>query len=196
MDKQGIINKKLILIAVKAGNYKAFGQIYNQYYQKVFNYALRFARDKDAAEELSQDVFVKLWENRDKINEDKNFDAFLFTLIRNNFIGALRKKAQEKTYINQRVNVEEGLNTVAQHIDYVDTKKMASEALAKLSPQAKSVYILSREKFYSHEEISECLGLSKNTVNNHITKSIKQLRQHFKIFSPETLLAALFIFSF
>jgi RNA polymerase sigma-70 factor (family 1) len=181
-------NAKL-LDAVKAGDSAAFKEVYHQYRKKIYGYAYHFSRNGEEAEELTQDVFVRLWENRSKIDPQKNFDAFLYTLIRNNFLSTLRKKAREKAYSNENLKYEQSFNTIEDELNAKETKQIVYKAIESLSPQVKKIYLLSRNDHRTHEEISQLMGISKNTVNNHLKKSLGILRKYFSTYSPETMLS-------
>jgi RNA polymerase sigma-70 factor (ECF subfamily) len=186
-------NAKL-LNAVKTGDSAAFNEIYHKYRQKIYGYAYHFTRCREEAEELTQDTFVRLWENREKINPEKNFDAFLYTLIRNNFLTVLRKKAREKAYSNENLRHEQSFNTIEDELNAKESKQIALEAIASLSPQVKKIYLMSRNDHHTHEEISKLMGISKNTVNNHLKKSLGIMRKYFSTYSPETILLFVILF--
>jgi len=184
-----------ILAAFINGDSTAFNEIYYRYRSKVNSYAYRFTRSVEAAEELTQDVFVRLWENREKVDPSKNFEAFLFTLTRNNFLQALRKKAQSNNFVNEQLREEPAHNSIDDYINFKECQQIAGYAIGNLSPQVKIAYLLSRDNGCSHEDISRQMGISKNTVHNHIKQSLKSLRKSFKLYSPETtLLLTLFLF--
>lgn len=195
MEKLDDFNKKKLLNAVRTGDSAAFNAIYHLYRQKIHGYAYHFTRNHEEAEELTQDTFVKVWENRKKIDAEKNFEAFLYTLIKNNFLGALRKKAREKSYQNENCKNEQSFNAIEEQLDVKESKRIAEEAIEQLSPQVKKIYLLSRNDHHTHEEISQLMGISKNTVNNHLKKSLGIMRRYFKTYSPETILSlALIVF--
>jgi RNA polymerase sigma-70 factor (family 1) len=189
MEKLDDFKNVKLLNAVKTGDSAAFNEIYHKYRQKIFGYAYHFTRCREEAEELTQDTFVKLWENRAKIDPDKNFDAFLYTLIRNNFLGTLRKKAREKAYNSENVAQEQSFNAIEDELDAKESKKLALQAIESLSPQVKKIYLMSRNDHHTHEEISQLMGISKNTVNNHLKKSLGIVRKYFKTYSPETIIS-------
>ncbi len=189
MEQLEDVKNAKLLNAVKAGDSAAFNEIYHQYRKKTYGYAYHFSRNGEEAEELTQDVFVRLWENRSKIDTQKNFEAFLYTLIRNNFLSVLRKKAREKAYSNENLKYEPSFNTIEEELNAKETKQIVNKVIESLSPQVKKIYLLSRNDHHTHEEISQLMGISKNTVNNHLKKSLGTLRKYFSTYSPETILS-------
>lgn len=188
MEKLEGFNQIKLLNDVKNGDSGAFNELYYQYRQKIYGYGYHFTRCKEEAEELTQDTFVRLWENRAKINPERNFDAFLFTLVRNNFLTVLRKKAREKAYSNENL-CQESFNAIEDELNAKESKQIAQNAIETLSPQVKKIYLMSRDDYHTHEEISQLMGISKNTVNNHLKKSLSIMRKYFKTYSPETILS-------
>jgi len=180
-----------LLIAVQIGNSDAFNEVYCRYRKKVQGYAYRFVRCTEEAEELTQDVFVRLWENREKIDPSQNFDAYLFTIIRNIFLGALRRKAKMNVFRNEMLEDEPMMNSIENYMDFKDCQQLANQAIETLPPQAKMAYMLSRNEGFSHENISSQMGITKNTVNNHIKKSLGHIRKHFNSYSPETIISSI-----
>ena len=189
MEKLDDFKNKKLLDAVKTGNPDAFNEIYHKYRQKIFGYAFHFTRCREEAEELTQDTFVRLWENKEKIDPERNFDAFLYTLIRNRFLGTLRKKAREKAYNSENITPEKSFNAIEDELDAKESKQIAQQAIESLSPQVKKIYLMSRNDHHTHEEISQLMGISKNTVNNHLKKSLGIMRKYFKTYSPETIIS-------
>lgn len=178
-----------LLVALQIGDSNAFNEIYCRYRKKVHGYAYHFVRCPEEAEELTQDVFVRLWESRTKIDPAKNFDAYLFTIIRNNFLGALRKKAKMTAFKNETLEDDPSLNSIEHYMDFKESRQLANQAISTLPPQAKMAYLLSRDMGYSHENISVEMGITKNTVNNHIKKSLGHIKKHFSNYSPETIIS-------
>ncbi|GGE65658.1 RNA polymerase sigma-70 factor (ECF subfamily) [Pedobacter psychrotolerans] len=189
MEKLESFNQIKLLNNIKNGDSAAFNELYYQYRQKIYGYAHHFTRCKEEAEELTQDTFVRLWENRAKINPERNFDAFLYTLVRNNFLMVLRKKAREKAYSNENLCQQESFNAIEDELNAKESKRIAQNAIETLSPQVKKIYLMSRDDHHTHEEISQLMGISKNTVNNHLKKSLSIMRKYFKTYSPETILS-------
>jgi RNA polymerase sigma-70 factor (ECF subfamily) len=178
---------KELLFLIQTGDTDAFGEIYKLYRRKVYSFAYRFVRCAEDANELTQDVFVRLWENRMKINPEKKFEAYLFSMVRSNFLDALKKQARMSVYRTENTE-EPAFNSTESYMDFTECRQIAMNAIETLSPQVKVAYLLSREDGCSHEDISRQMGLSKNTVNNHIKKSLTHIRTRIRYLSPDTVL--------
>lgn len=180
---------ELLLTAVRAGDTDAFNEVYRLYRKKVNGFAYRFVRCPEESAELTQAIFVRLWENRLKIDPSRNFDAYLYTMVRSNFLDALKRKSRMFIFKNETSSQEEpSINSTDSYMDFTECRQIALKAIESLSPQVKTAYLLSRDSGCSHEEISSHMGISKNTVNNHIKKSLGRIRSHFNVYSPDTIL--------
>jgi RNA polymerase sigma-70 factor (ECF subfamily) len=162
-----------------AGNAESFRKIYECYQGKIFLFALRLTKSKSEAEEVVQEVFVRLWEKRENIKIEKNFNAYILTITKNLVLDRLKKAAYDKT-IQQNIyqNIQALQNATVDLLIEKELIKLHQQAIDRLSPQRKIVFRLSREEELSYEEIAERLGISKNTVRNQITDSLKSIREY------------------
>ena len=189
------LTSEYLLNAVREGDPEAFNEVYYRYERKVYSYAYRFTRSAEEAEELTQDLFVRLWESRLAIDPERNFEGYLYILIRNSFLKTIRKNAKSVIVRFEFTGEEISYSPTDDYINFKDCQQITDRAVGSLSPQVKTAYLLSRHEGRSHEDISRSMDLSKNTVNNHIKKSLSVLRKYFKAYSPDTiLLLLLFIF--
>lgn len=162
-----------------AGDAPSFRRIYEHYQGKIFLFALRLIKSKSEAEDIVQEVFVRIWENREKIKIEKNFNNYILTITKNLILDRMKKAAFDKTIQQKIYQSMQALKNIA--AEQLIEKEMASlhhQAIARLSPQKKIVFMLSREEELSYEEIAEKLGVSKNTVRNQMTDSLKSIREY------------------
>ncbi|WP_257667626.1 RNA polymerase sigma factor [Parapedobacter tibetensis] len=199
MEKFANHSGEELLTGISSGNREAFNEIYLRYVVKVMNFVRRFVHCDDEAEDLAQDVFIHLWANRSKVGDIRNADAFLNTISRNIALKALRKKSLEvssnATPIYELAHAPIS-NAVSERLDYMESHRLAQEAIETLPPQSKTVFLLSRDKGLSCDAISRQLHISQNTVKYHIKTALKQIRTYFEIHSPDTLLSVICFFSF
>jgi RNA polymerase sigma-70 factor (ECF subfamily) len=162
-----------------AGDAESFRKIYECYQGKIFLFALRLTKLKPEAEEVVQEVFVRLWEKRENIKVEKNFNTYILTITKNMILDRLKKAAYDKT-IQQNIyqNMQALQNTTVDLLIEKELTRLHQQAIDRLSPQRKIVFKLSREEELSYEEIAEKLGISKNTVRNQITDSLKSIREY------------------
>lgn len=177
MNNEYIYNEGELLRLIAAGSEEAFRDVFYQYRGKLYNYILKIADSEEAAEDAVHDVFLKIWESREKLPQIQNLASYLFRMARNHAISGFRRMAKE-TLILSELRHE---NLAAfQTIDPIAQKEIRSyirDAVAKLSPQQRKVFILSRQDGLKHEEIAQKLGISINTVRVHMGEALRFLRQ-------------------
>lgn len=160
-----------------AGNRQAFHTLFMRYYLKIRYFIFGLLKSEEDAEDLTQEVFAKLWTNRAKFAEVRNLSVYLFVLSRNmtyNYIEAKQvrlERLQEKSFKEE--------DACSPHEDLVakDLALLVELVVESLPPQRKIVYKLSREVGLSNAEIAKKLGLQKKTVENHLNLALKELRK-------------------
>lgn len=158
----------------------AFDAIYNKYCYKLHEFVFLFLKQKEDAEEIVQEVFIKIWESRGKIDIYASFESFLFTIAYNATMSLLRKRMREtksREYLKslQQVSAAE---QVIDEIQYKELRQKVESLLKQLTPRQEEIYRLSREERLTHEEIAKKLNISESTVNNHLVKIMKFLKFH------------------
>lgn len=163
--------------ALSKGEIKAFNELFQIYGNRIFRFALGYLKSEPDAEELVQDVFMKIWEKRSELKENLSFKAYIFTIafniIRKHFV----KKALTTKYFEQQVIEDIDLTTI-QNIDFQSTKKAIDHLVDQLPPRRKEVFIKSRYEGCSIKEIAEELGTSPKTVENQLGEALKFIREH------------------
>lgn len=173
----------------------AFDTIYERYSRRLFGFVIRYVKQETDAEEIVQDVFVKIWENRAKINTYSSFESYLFTISYNSAISLLRKRIHEKKYL-EYLSSRQQRDIVPELTDEIYYKELSSKIhslLAELTPRQKEIFLLSREEGLTHDEIAKKLGISVNTVKNHMVSVLNFLRLNI---DNGLIVNALFIYLF
>lgn len=175
--KEAYTNKEL-LILMKEGDMHAFDAIYQKYSKRVYGFVLKYLKQKSDAEEIVQEVFIKIWEARAEINLFSSFESFLFTIAHNTAISLLRKRLSERKYLHHIKAIQEleGEVELIDEFDYAELNDNVRKLINQLTLRQKEVFMLSRDDGLSHEKIAIRLGISVNTVKNHITASLSYLR--------------------
>lgn len=155
----------------------SFDSIYKKYSKRLYGFVLRYVKQDIDAEEIVQEVFIKIWQSRDRINIYSSFDSFLFTIAHNATINLLKKRATERKYIEHVKSLQRIDETyeLTDEIHYKELKHKFQDLLNELSPRQKEIFQLSREEGLSHKEIAEKLGISANTVKNHLVTTLSFL---------------------
>jgi RNA polymerase sigma-70 factor (ECF subfamily) len=170
-----------------------FNQLFHQYKDRVSGFVQLMVKDAHAAEEITQEIFIKIWVCRDLLEHVDNFEGYLFTIARNKTLNHLRKAAYDMRLMKELMGyMREAHNDVEESIQLRDYNKILNEGIARLPPQRRLVYELSRTQGLNHDEIASQLNISKNTVKNHLVTTLTFLRQHLVKNAPHS--AALLIF--
>ncbi|WP_073003328.1 RNA polymerase sigma factor [Mariniphaga anaerophila] len=177
--KKDILNTELVKL-LRKGDMAAFDAIYNRYCHKLHQFVFMYLKQEEDAEEIVQEVFIKIWESRAKIDVYSSFESFLFTIAYNSTMSLLRKRVSEtksREYLRslQRIDAAE---QVIDEIQFKELNNKIESLLTQLTPRQKEIYHLSREEGLTHSEIAEKLNISESTVNNHLVTTLKFIKLH------------------
>ena len=175
----GKSNTELIKLLIK-GDMAAFDAIYNKYCHKLHQFVLMYLKQSEDAEEIVQEVFIKIWESRSKIDIYSSFESFLFTIAYNATMSLLRKRVNEtksREYLKSLQQIENA-DLVIDELQYKELSNKLHLLLDQLTPRQKEIYLLSREEGLTHKEIAQKLKISESTVNNHLVTILKYLKSH------------------
>ncbi len=172
------INQDLDLLRqVASGDEHAFTTLYHRYESHILQVASLYVKDRDASREIVQDVFRKLWENRDKLAEVRDMRDYLFIIARNLIFNQFKKAAHEMAV---QKDLRYAAETAAGDADYRvrdrECERILHTAINSLPPQRKRIYQLAREKGMSYEEIAHELRISRFTVKNHMAQALQSIR--------------------
>ncbi|QGY47575.1 RNA polymerase sigma-70 factor [Maribellus comscasis] len=173
------LNKKLIKL-LKKGDITAFDTIYNKYCPKLHQFVFMYLKQDEDAEEIVQEVFLKIWASRAKIDVFSSFESFLFTIAYNETMSLLRKRVSDrksKEYLKSLQQIDNA-DQIIDEIQFNELNKRIENLLNQLTPRQKEIYLLSRKDGLTHIEIAQKLHISESTVNNHLVKSLKFLQNH------------------
>jgi len=169
-----------LLTRLKNGDILAFDQLYELYSHKLFSFVFKILKNEAEVDDIVQEVFVKIWESRNKLEDYKLLNSYIFTIAYNNSIDLIRKRISNNKYLGH-LKYSASINftpTIVSQIEYNELNNQVEKLIANLPDRQKQVYLLHREEGLTYTEIAEKLGISKNTVENHMVKALKYLRQN------------------
>lgn len=162
------------------GDEQAFREVFDRFYQKIYQFAFSFLREKEKSEEIVQDTFLNFWIHRENLNPDIPVAPLLFTIARRILVDAWRKAASSEHFRRHLLKkLELANNDTEERLFAAELERITQDALNKLNDQQQQVFTLSRYEGLSYEEIAERLHISKNTVKYHLVNALKILRTHF-----------------
>jgi RNA polymerase sigma-70 factor (ECF subfamily) len=171
------LNLDVLISELSKNNDSALEELFNYYYPRLYNFSKAFLKIENGIDDILQEVFVKIWENRKNIKSKETFNAFIYTITRNLLLNELRSRLN-----NQKLMTEIQKNAVAEEfasmqlIEYKEMSTKIAEVINQLPDRQKEVFKLSREDGLSHKEIAEKLGITTKTVEYHIAQSKDILR--------------------
>lgn len=178
--------EKELIIALKQGNEKAFNILYKQYWKQVYNFCRLYLTNMEEAEEVVQDVFVRLWQSRDFLRENDNFKGLLFIISRNLVFNQTRKSFNHDFYTLSLLEAlenmpEENSYDIEKELEAKDLSAYIDLLIAELPPQRQKIFHLSRKEHKSYKEIADLMHLSEKTVEHQVSEALKFLRKHITL---------------
>ncbi|MGB8357732.1 MAG: RNA polymerase sigma-70 factor [Bacteroidales bacterium] len=188
------INPEL-LIRLRNGDILAFDELYKLYSHKLFSFVFRILKDEADADDIVQEVFLKIWEYREKLGDHKLLNSLIFSIAYNNSISLIRKRISSTKYIEylRSLAVNHTQCNFITDIELIELNNRVENLIASLPERQKQVFLLHRKKGLTYPEISEKLEISKNTVENHMVKALKFLRRNLNSFWGSILFFSIFI---
>lgn len=171
--------ERSLILRLIGGDEDAFCELYATYKNRLIYFAMRFLKSREYAEDVFQDAFTVVWQSRRFINPDASFSSYLYTIMRNRILNQLRNAANEEklkeSILSQALDYTEDTK---REVMLNDLKSLISHALYQLTPRQREIFEMSREAQLSHKEIADKLGISVNTVQEHISISLKLIRTY------------------
>jgi len=177
---------------INLGEKQAYQELFERYAPRIYQFFLSYLKNKTDAEELVQDVFLKIWEKRLDLDQRKNFKSFIFKIAVNKIYDFIRKKNIENAFNDfAQSNFISGENYTWHEVIFEEMKQNLQKLLSELPKQQQKIFYLSKEKGLTNEEIASQLGLSKRTVENHLYRALFFIKGQFK---NESLIALFFFY--
>ncbi len=156
------------------------------YYAPLCAFAVQYVKDQDVAEDLVQDLFVRIWQDREKINVSTSLKSYLFASVRNRALNAMKVSARMRPLDAQNIgHVDDSDRDEA---EYTDRSARVLAAIELLPEERRKVFKLSRNEGLKYHEIAARLGISIKTVENQMGKALKTLRAELADLVPAALI--------
>jgi len=189
MTVRKLYDNKLLFAKISEGDEESFRLFFDLYKKRLFRFIKNITKSGDIAEELVHDVFLKIWQEQKKLQEVDHPETFVWVIAKNKALSHLRKVARDTRLIDEvAINMSAVHNDTNELIEANESHRLIEASIQTLSPQQQQVYWLSRRDGLSHEQIAAKLNISKNTVNNHLTAALKQIRAYLISYNRELLL--------
>ena len=191
-----LYNEKDLLLRVAAGDQSAYQELFYTYWDSIYSTALLFTKSPELSEDLTQDIFARIWLKREKLAGVEQFDNYLFITARNLIFDHLRKKVFSGGYDDYfQEYFRDAALSPDQKLEFKEFETSVQQAIQELPNQQQTAFRLSRFQGLSHEEIAHQMGVSKATVKSYIVRSIVHLRRMLKE-NPENPMIVVWILFF
>jgi RNA polymerase sigma-70 factor (ECF subfamily) len=190
MEESVINSDEKLMQQIKADNMFAFDMLYNKYSKRLYKFAYSILKSPEESENIVQDVFLCLWENRNKVEKDSSVKYYIFTTAYNSIISIIRKKAKESQFIEYLKSLQDlNQEPVNVELEYHELTEKLEDIINHLPDRQKSVYLLHKVEGLKYSEIAARLNISVNTIENHMSRAFKTIRKKLGHYS---LIAILF----
>lgn len=162
---------------IAAGNADAFERLFFQYQPRLVYFLTGLTHDKEVSRDMAQDIFLALWRDREKLKDINSFSSYLFQMARFTVYDYFDRLSITEKYADELLQNPTIAESEEESLFVRELQDVINHAVSQMSPQRQRVYRMSREEGFSNEEIATRLGLSKRTVENHLTASLAILRK-------------------
>lgn len=173
MPDCSIYDEKVLLAKIASGDEHAFRELFNIYKERFYAVVLKMTQSDEVAKDIVQDTFMQIWNKRETLVDVDNPSSYFFTAVYRRVYHHYRKIAIEKKLLQSAAPAKESANTTDEMVLARESESLISQAIAKLPPQQKMVFKLSKQEGLSREDIALQLQISPHTVKNHLADALK-----------------------
>ena len=171
-----------MLEALREGDHDAFREVYLHYATPIRDFLALLTRSTDQAEEITQEVFVQVWEKRERINPSRSIKGYLYTIARNSALNLFEQQKVRSRYAASPLSRPEDYYASDEILIADETRLLIEIAVSRMPEQRRRVFELSRHEELKSTEIAERLGISRHTVDNHLAAAKKDIRELLSLF--------------
>ncbi len=171
-----IRNDIKLVEGLKKNDISCFDDLFEKYSDKLYRFAMHYLKNENEAEEIVQDVFVKVWENRKKLNTELSFKSFIFTIAHNLILKYFRNIAYHQSFVNEQILKKSTESNDESRIEYNFVLQEVNKLIEDLPDKKRIIFVKNKIDGLTSTEIAKQLNLSKSTVDNHISEAIKILK--------------------
>ena len=178
MTEKNIHTDQMLVKSLQKGDVFAFNELFHKYSQKVYNFSIKHLENEEDTKDLIQEIFLKIWDKREKIDENKSFHGFLFTIALNSIRNYFRKKVKDRKLINRWLEESEQYSDSTKlSTEFRSLERVVNSVVEQLPSKRRMVFKLSRNEGLSNSDIAKQMNIKKKTVENHLNLALKFLRE-------------------
>lgn len=189
MNKYIVYTDEELMREVKADNMLAFDVLYKKYSKRLYKFAFGILKSTEESENIIQDVFVNLWENRLNVEKESSIKYYIFTIAHNAAISQIRKNVRASQFI-EYLKLQQPVNQEAPstELEYSELKVRLDDIIDHLPDSQRKVYLMHRVEGLKYKEIADKLHISVNTIENHMSRALKTIREKLGKYSLGALI--------
>lgn len=165
-----------LICSIRQGDSRAFEELFLKYSDRLFSFACALLGDADVAEDILQNVFLKLWIGRERLDEERSVSNYLLVSIRNEIYDWFYRKYNQVTVHRELPELEDNSGDIETRIIGDETSRMVDRLVMDMPPQRQKIFIMSRYRQMPTKEIARVLDLSERTVERHLYLALKDLK--------------------
>ena len=178
---QSGMEEKELMRKLRQGEERAFNSIYLMHVKQLMAFTIRTVKSRELAEDIVHDVFVKIWDNREQIDPELPFKPYLYVVTRRHVLNILKRAAHESQIIEEMFKEAISFgNFTDEEVVFQESSTLIKEAITLLPAQRKKVFELCRIKGLTYKQTAEELGISQGTVNDHMVKALRFIKEYLK----------------
>ncbi|MDE6270386.1 MAG: RNA polymerase sigma-70 factor, partial [Muribaculaceae bacterium] len=190
MTKEVLTQENLLIAALKLDSHEAFVRIFRIYYSNLVMFCGQFVDDRQACEDIVQDVFVRLWEERHKLEIKRSLRNYLTALVQNAALDLLRHNKVKANYASKQ-NLQILALSPEEHMFYSELNEALNNAVDELNPKLRETLVLSMNDRLTYPQIAVRLGVSVRTVESRMSKALRLIREQLRIYKLPLMAAAI-----
>ena len=174
---------------VEKSNQRAFEDLYRLFFSRLFNFSMLYVHTKEAAEEIVNDIMIKIWNKRDHISSIENLETYLFVAVRNHSLNYLQKYSHYHVAIEPDSVLAEVINihNPEKELEWKEINSKLHMAVEQLPDQCRTVFKLIKEEGFKYKQVAEILGLSPRTIETQLFRAIKKLSVVLKDYTEKPI---------
>jgi RNA polymerase sigma-70 factor (ECF subfamily) len=179
----------LLIRQFKNGDHHSFKVLYQKYAPKLYGFSRKYLYSDEDAEEIVQEIFLRIWEKKENIDESQSFSSYIFQAAKHRIFNGFRKKVNEQAYLDFVIYADNtSSNFTEMEVEYQEIKSKADAVINAMPPKRQEIFRMSREQGLKNKEIAEKLQISIKTVENQMSQALKFLREELTDYQTFILL--------
>ncbi|HHT29138.1 RNA polymerase sigma-70 factor [Petrimonas mucosa] len=177
-DSSGPTEEQILIRQLKRGEMGSYEIIFHRYYSLYFQFAKGMLKDEQAAEDILQNVFMKIWMKRERLNENQSIRNYIYVLTKREILNHFRLKYHSQVILTEEIRQFDMADKhKIQELDYHELRETVQQVIDCMPPRRRDIYCMSRLKSIPNKEIAQQLGISIRTVEKHLELALQTFRK-------------------